>query len=177
MMTVSELINKANANGMYVKQSFKVLSKLDEHQQELFLAGKCICCQEGQAPAEGIWDYDYSDEDGMHGTCIGYEQGLFCEGCEMTLPAEVLLDHEVISQAEYDNLCNPFDDYFEVDDKSDEYVMTECSPLSEEDRLRQLYLSIHPDASVSFDEWLKNVGDIESALRRQYCDDDDDLPF
>ena len=113
MMTVSELINKANANGMHVKQSFKVLSKLDEHQQQLFLDGKCICCQEGQARAEGIWDYDYSEEGRMFGTCVGYEQELFCEGCEMYLPAEVLLDHEVISQASYDELCNDSDEVVE----------------------------------------------------------------
>jgi hypothetical protein len=112
MMTVQELINKANADGMHVKQSFKVLSKLDEQQQEHFIAGNCICCG-SQAPAEGIWDYDHSEDGQMFGTCVGYEQELFCEGCKMHLPAEVLLDHEVISQAKFDELCNPSDDTVE----------------------------------------------------------------
>lgn len=105
MMTVSELINKANANGMQVKQSFKVLSMLDEKQQGHFIAGDCVCCG-GQAPAEGIWDMDCDEEGRVFGTCTGYEQELFCEGCEMHLPAEVLLSHEVISQYEYDKLCD-----------------------------------------------------------------------
>lgn len=109
MMTVSELINKANANGMQVKQSFKVLSKLDEHQQQLFIDGNCISCG-GQAPADGIWDMDCDEEGRVFGTCTGYEQELFCDGCEMHLPAEVLLDHEVISQASYDELCDPDDE-------------------------------------------------------------------
>ena len=170
MMTVSELINKANANGMHVKQSFKVLSKLDEHQQQLFLDGICICCQEGHVRAEGIWDYDYSEEGRMFGTCVGYEQELFCEGCEMYLPAEVLLDHEVISQAKFDELCNPFDDYHEGDDKSNEYI-TEYSPLREEDRLRDLWLTEYPDASIPFDEWCE-----KHKTKRELCDDDD-LPF
>lgn len=147
MMTVSELINKANANGMHVKQSFKVLSKLDEHQQQLFLDGNCICC-EGQAPAEGIWDFDYSDEGGMHGTCVGYEQELFCEGCEMHLPAEVLLDHEVISQASYDELCDPFDNYTAMDSND----------------LRDLH-----DPLIDTDEIVEH--------RKGLNGDDDDLPF
>lgn len=114
MMTVSELINKANANGMHVKQSFTVLSKLDEHQQELFLEGKCVCCQETNAPAEGIWDMDCNEEGRIFGTCTGYEQELFCDGCIDNLPAEVLLDYELISQAEYDKLFDP-DDYIPMD--------------------------------------------------------------
>jgi hypothetical protein len=113
MMTVSELINKANANGMHVRQSFTVLSKLDARQQELFLEGSCICC-EGQAPAEGIWDMDCDEEGRVFGTCTGYEQELFCDGCVDTMPAEAMLKYELISQAEYDKLFDP-DDYIPMD--------------------------------------------------------------
>ncbi len=110
-MMTTEFINRANAQGMTVgHMSFKVLSLLDENQQELYLAGKCICCQETDSATYGVFDTACDDEGNTFSWCVGYGQELFCEGCEDNIPAEVLLKYELISQAEYDKLFDPDDE-------------------------------------------------------------------
>jgi hypothetical protein len=168
-MLVSDFIKKANAQGMSMEHlSFTVLTKLDDHQKELYLAGKCICCQETESRAEAIWDMDCDEEGRVFGTCVAYAQELFCDGCVDNMPAEALLEYGLISQTKFDLLCTA-DDYFMADDKSDEYV-TAYTPDAPLDRLRDLWLTEYPDASMPFDEWRKK----EAKKRETY---DDDLPF
>lgn len=110
MMTVKQFINKAAAQ----KQDISHINvhALAPEQMQMHLNGDCICCG-NQAPAEGIWEYDYSDRGGMHGTCVGYEQDLFCEGCVDNISADALLRYGAISQYKYNELmgiANDIDD-------------------------------------------------------------------
>ena len=107
MMTVQQFIDKASAQ----KQNISHINvhALAPEQMQMHLDGNCICCG-NQAPAEGMWEYDHSDEGGVYGTCVGYEQDLFCEGCVDNISTDALLKYGVISQSKHDELCDPDDD-------------------------------------------------------------------
>jgi hypothetical protein len=110
MMTVQQFIDKAAAQKQDISH-FNVYALAPE-QMQMHLDGDCICCG-GQAPAEGIWDMDCDEEGRVFGTCTGYKQELFCEGCEMFIPADALLRHGAISQHEYNKrmgIANDEDD-------------------------------------------------------------------
>jgi hypothetical protein len=115
-MMIQEFISRANAQGQSVEHIKDVITLLDSHQMDLHLSGKCICCQEMDTTVLGIWDVDYSDEDGPHGTCVGYAHQLFCDGCVDHLDADTLRRYGFISDATYNKLCNPTDDTTDDDD-------------------------------------------------------------
>lgn len=100
-MNAKEFKLRADAQSQDVSQIN--VDACDANQLQLHLDGNCICCG-GNSPAESIYDFDYSDEGGMHGTCVGYAVHIFCDGCEMHLPAEVLLKYGAISQYAYNRL-------------------------------------------------------------------------
>ena len=94
---------------------------LKPEQMELILDGQCIGCG-----CNALNDADY-DENGI----VTYTQDLFCEGCVDHLPAEVLLAHGIISQKEYDTLCDPFDLYDPMDSNDLRDILDpeyDCSP-------------------------------------------------
>ena len=107
MMTVQQFINQASAQKQDVSH-FNVHALAPE-QMQMHLDGDCICCGNSQPEIHLIEEVvdtgEYFDI-----TVIGYAQSLFCEGCETTLPVEVLLKYGVISQSKHDELCNPDDD-------------------------------------------------------------------
>lgn len=113
MMTVQQFIDKAAAQ----KQNISHINvhALAPEQMQMHLDGNCICCG-NQAPAEGMWEYDHSDEGGVYGTCVGYEQQLFCEGCVDNISTDALLKHGVISQYEYNKLMGIANDEDDEDD-------------------------------------------------------------
>ena len=156
------------------------INMLKPEHMELILEGKCICCG-GDAPAEGIWDYDYSEEGRMSGSCIGYEQELFCDGCEDNIPAATLLAYGVISQQEYDTLCNPFEDEVCPPTEYWESKWNDNVDYDHENDLKRQWLSTYPDASTGYDEWLyeyeaKKQNQQSSAGGMHDCGDDE-LPF
>jgi len=103
-MNKVQFITQAAAQQLNLSASLN-LDMLKAEHMELILGGQCICCAGNVA-----MDADY-DELGI----IGYTQELFCEGCVDHIPAAALLAYGVISQKEYDNLCNPFDCYTPMD--------------------------------------------------------------
>lgn len=111
MMTVQQFIDKAAAQKQDI--SHINLDALAPEQMQMHLEGLCICCGDAGTQVEGIWDMDCDEEGRVFGTCTGYEQELFCEGCEMFIPADALLRHGAISQYEYNKrmgIANDEDD-------------------------------------------------------------------
>lgn len=132
------------------------INMLKPEHMELILGGQCICCA-------GDVAIDVDDE-GAEGI-VSYTQELFCQGCEDHIPAATLLAYGVISQQEYDTLCNPFADY------------------DEENDLKRQWLSTYPDASTGYDEWLyarmcmSQGKDQQPSAGGQFDCGDDELPF
>lgn len=107
MMTVQQFIDKATAQKQDISH-FNVYALAPE-QMQMHLDGDCICCGDSQPEIHPIEEVVDTGEC-FHINVIGYAQSLFCEGCEMMLPAEVLLKHGVISQSKHDELCDDEDD-------------------------------------------------------------------
>lgn len=153
-MNKETFVTKAAAQQLNLSANLNMNMLKPEHM-ELILGGQCICCA-GDAPMDADWD-----ESGI----IGYTQELFCEGCVDHIPAATLLAYGVISQREYDVLCNPFADYDEDND------------------LKRQWLSTYPDASTGYDEWLyarmamSQGKDQQPSAGGQFDGGDDELPF
>jgi len=130
-MNKVQFITQAAAQQLNLSNVLKQLDMLKPTDMEAMLNSKCICCG-GLAPYDAIWDVEVDESNGnVYTTPIGYTQDLFCEGCVDHIPASALLAYGVISQKEYDNLCNPFDDYTPMDSNDLLDPGYDCSPPTE----------------------------------------------
>lgn len=110
-MNIQGFITKAAEQNQYVGHVNP--ASLTPQQRVLHLDSKCVCC-EGDVEVEGV--YDIRDNgDHLEHVEMGYAAELLCSGCMDNVPAEVLLKLGIISQKEYDNLCDPFDNYTPMD--------------------------------------------------------------
>ena len=119
-MNKETFVAKAAAQQLNLSANLNMNMLKPEHM-ELILGGQCICCA-GDVAMDADWD-----ESGI----IGYTQELFCEGCVDHIPAATLLAYGVISQQDYDNLCDPFDNYTPMDSNDLLDPGYDCSPPTE----------------------------------------------
>lgn len=110
-MNIQGFINSAAEQNQYIGHVNP--ASLTCHQRQLHLDSKCVCC-EGDVEVEGVYDI-VDNGDHLEHLEMGYAAELLCSGCMDNVPAEVLLKLGIMSQKEYDNLCNPFDDYTPMD--------------------------------------------------------------
>ena len=126
-MNMQTFITKAAAQGQYIGHVNP--ASLTCHQRQLHLDSQCVCC-EGDVEVEGVYDI-VDNGDHLEHLEMGYAADLLCQGCMDNVPAEVLLKLGIMSQKEYDNLCDPFDDYTPMDSNDLRDILDpeyDCSP-------------------------------------------------
>ena len=126
-MNIQGFITKAAEQNQYIGHVNP--ASLTCHQRQLHLDSKCVCC-EGDVEVEGVYDI-VDNGDHLEHVEMGYAADLLCQGCMDNVPAEVLLKLGIMSQKEYDNLCNPFDLYDPMDSNDLRDILDteyDCSP-------------------------------------------------
>ena len=105
-MLISEFINKAAEQGQSLDHIN--ITKLGNDDMLRHLDAKCICCGSDVEvyPIEEV----EQGEDYVCWNTVGWRAELFCDGCIDHLDADVLSYYDVITDEEYDRLCNPFEE-------------------------------------------------------------------